>query len=151
MSNLQRERDARNWIVATLEATGIYDAVYSGAFAREDGRSAEDKRVAIVEPLDSTPFDPWSGGDGPFDYVECRLTLAFEARERDGIDCDDQAERLYAVAANALTGSNLGGLAMPAFSKFGRTAWRPPKAPGRRIEATFTYRYLVDEGLNVDP
>lgn len=150
MANTQRERDVRDWIKRTLEATNAFDAVYAGAFAKADGHSAEDALAASIDPMDSANSDPWSGDGGVADFVDVRLRLTFYARSSDGIACDDRVERLYNAAFNALTGSTLGGLAMPAFSKFGRPTWKDSKAPERRIEATFAYRYLVDEGMNLD-
>lgn len=150
MANTQRERDARDWIKRTLEATNAFDAIYAGAFAKADGHSSGDHLAASIEPVDATNSDPWSGDGAIADFVDVRLRITFYARARDGLDCDDAAERLYNLAYNALTGSNLGGLAMPAFSKFSRPAWKDAKAPERRIEATFSYRYLVDDGMNVD-
>jgi len=149
IANALRERDAREAIRAALEATGAFDAVYLGAFPLIDGRSAKDALAAAIEPVDGNINARYDGGGAGLDSMaDARVQITFLARDEDGRRCDENVERLFMTALNVLTGSNLGGLAMPRFSRFGRYVWRRANPPERRIDAEFHFRYLIDQAAS---
>ena len=76
--------------------------------------------------------------------MTCRLNLIFLARHEDPQIRDDTAELLLNIAADALGGNTLGGVALPSRTRIQSWIWQTPAAPERRIMAVLEFQYLVD-------
>ena len=65
---------------------------------------------------------------------------------------DEGVELLLNTAANALNGQSLGGLIFPQTARITGWDWQPVTVPERRIQAIFSYQYIVDnwDGYDVN-
>ena len=145
----EQEARIREAIAAALRRLPAFDGVYFGAFAGIDGHSAEDRRAVAIEPMDSTSTPSWDAGDGG-QVIDCRTRITILARDRDGERCDSITGAMFASAYNELLKTSLGGLVLPEHSVLSRWTWQKPKAPERRVEATFQCRYLIDVSMLED-
>ena len=76
--------------------------------------------------------------------VTSRVTITLLYRCEDPQLRDEGAELLFDTAANALNGQSLATLTLPDTTKFTAWRWLPPTPPERRIQASFTYQYIID-------
>lgn len=126
-----------------LEQTGAFDGVYLAGLPEDRGEPSGDACAAAVEPAETRVALPWDDAAGAL-LLTCRVQLTLLARHEDPQTRDETAERLLAVAANALGGGTLGGAALPPRSGIRCWTWQKPVAPERRITAVLEYQYLVD-------
>lgn len=138
-----RDRDVRNAIQEALVATGEFDEVSLAGVPETWGSGASDLAAAFIEPAteqDTTRWDDAQDGDM---IVTSVAKITFAARNSDAQLCDEAVERLHNIAANALNGTSLADLTMPAMTRFQSATWLKRTAPERRIETRFSYQYLV--------
>jgi hypothetical protein len=141
-----RDRDVRNAIAAALTATGAFDpgAVYLTGLPEDYGQPASETAAASIQPDSSTQEDRWdSQTDGGL-LVTSRVRITLIYRHDDPQLRDEGAELLLDTAANALNGQNLAGLTLPGLTRFTGWTWLPATAPERRIQAGFSYAYIVE-------
>ena len=138
-----RERDIRNLIGDLLDQTGAFDGVYLSGLPEERGENCGDSRAVVIEPDMTTRADPTDDFDGD-PLLSCQLKLIFMARDEDPQVRDEAAELLLNVAAVALDGNTLSGMALPSRTKIRSWSWHKPVAPERRITAMLEFQYLGD-------
>jgi hypothetical protein len=138
-----RERDVRQVVHDLLDQTGAFDGVYLSGLPERRGGRAGDSRSVYIEPAETTRSDPSDDWEGE-PLLTCRLNLIFLARHEDAQLRDESAELLLNVAADALGGNSLGGVALPSRTRIQSWTWQPSAAPERRIMAVLEYQYLVD-------
>jgi hypothetical protein len=146
-----RERDARCAVRDLLDQSGVFDGVYLSGLPQDRGERCGDANAVAIEPMETTESDPWDDVDGDL-VLTCRLGLTILARHEDPQVRDETAERLLNMAANALFGNTLGGLALPSMTRIRSWNWQKPRAPERRISAVLEFQYLVSgwNEFNID-
>ncbi len=144
-----RERDIRNQVAELLEQTGAFDGVYLSGLPEDRGESAADSHAVAIEPWQTAQAQPSDDYQGD-PLLSCRVNLIILARHEDPQLRDETAELLLNVAIDALGGSSLGGLVLPARTQVTSWAWQKPRAPERRISAVLELQYLGSgwNGLN---
>jgi hypothetical protein len=147
---MARDRDVRNAIVAALEATNAFDAIYTTGLPNFDDQSAEDILAVSIQPIDWNERDEFDDAPSAYMQIESRLRLVFVARTADPQARDDSAEDLLDFARDALNGQVLAGITLPTWTKFSSGKWEDPTPPERKITAVFTYRYLVPTWADFD-
>jgi hypothetical protein len=138
-----RERDVRETIRDVLEDTGAFDGVYLGGVPEDRGTPSGHARAVSVEPGDTAAAAPWDDTAGDL-LMSCRVNLTILARDNDPQIRDETAELLLNIAANALNGRALGGVALSCTPRIRSWSWQKPRPPERRVAAVLEYQYLVD-------
>jgi hypothetical protein len=128
-------------------ATGAFDAVSLGGLPEDHGSGSSNTALAAIEPLSSDQADRWDNAPEGGLIVTSLVTITLLYRHEDAQLRDEAVELLLDTAANALNGQSLAALTLPPLTRFVSWRWEKPKAPERRISATFSYQYLV-EGWN---
>jgi len=147
---MSRDRDVRTAIQTALMATNAFDAVYLWGLPEVYGSGASAAAVAAVDPVSSTQSDRWDSQTAGGLVVESRVAITLIARNDDPQLRDEAAELLLDKAANALNGQSLAGLTLPALTRFQSWSWTTPTPPERRIDAAFSYQYIVEGWGNYD-
>ncbi len=139
-----RDRDVRNAMQTALAATGAFDAVFLWGLPEAHGSGASRLALATIEPLSSAQEDKFDSAATGSLVVASQVQLTLLARHEDPQTRDENAELLLDVAADALNGQSLAGFTIPELTRLVSWRWSPPTAPERRIEAVFSYQYIVD-------
>lgn len=147
---MARDRDIRNAMVAALEATNAFDAIYTTGLPKFDDKSAEDLLVVSIQPIDWSESDAYDDAPAGYMQIEGRVRFVFVARAQDEQARDDSVEDLLDFARNALNAQSLAELTMPTWTKFISGKWEDPAPPERKITAVFMYRYLVPTWTDFD-
>jgi hypothetical protein len=147
-----RDRDVRSAIAAALVATSAFDpgAVWLWGLPETYGSGASLQAAAAIEPDASQQDDDFDDDPAGGLVITSRVRLTFLYRHEDPQLRDEGVELLINVAANALNGTKLGALTIPAWTKFLAWQWQTPTPPERRIVASFSYKYLIEGWDNFD-
>jgi hypothetical protein len=146
-----RDRDVRNDIVARLIATNAFDPGAVWLWCPDDlGEGTSLTSAVGVEPESSSQRDEWDDQPGGGLIVTSTVMITVYHRLEDTQLRDEGAERLLAVAANALNGKALANLTMPALTRFVSWRWQTPAPPERKIVATFSYQYISEGWVDYD-
>jgi hypothetical protein len=146
-----RDRDVRNAIQAALAATDVFDvsanegaAVWIWGPPEEWGTGSGNECAAWVIPQSSRQEDFWDSAPAGGLVITSRVAIVLAYRHSDPQLRDEGAELLLDTAANALNGQDLGGQIIPQTARITGWEWQQPAAPERRIQATYTYQYIVE-------
>jgi hypothetical protein len=168
---MSRDRDVRNAIQAALVATGAFDVDNHGAAAvwiwglPEDYGTHFNQAAAAIVPMSSRQEDLWDAAPAGGLVVTSRVQIVLLYRSQDPQLRDEGAELLLDTTADALNGQNFASYTIPATSQplgnfvFPQTAriiqwdWQPVTVPERRINAIFSYQYIVPnwDGYDTTP
>jgi hypothetical protein len=159
---MSRDRDVRNAIQAALVATNAFDTdLNTGAAVwiwglPEDYGSFYTQAAAAIVPMSSRQEDLWDSAPSGGLVVTSRLGLILLYRNGDPQLRDEGAELLLDTVADALNGQNfaaftvpqtnepLGNFVIPQTARVIQWDWQPPTVPERRINAVFSYQYIVE-------
>lgn len=147
---MARDRDIRDAIVAALQATNAFDAIYTTGLPKFDDQSAEDLLAVSIQPIDWSESDAYDDAPAGYMQIEGRVRFVFVARAQDEQTRDDSVEDLLDFARNTLNAQVLAGVTMPTWTKFVSGKWEDPTPPERKITAVFMYRYLVPTWTDFD-
>jgi len=148
---MSRERDIRNWIRTTLEATDLFDNVdlTGDPIAYSEGQITSN--TAIVDPIKSSDATLWDGG--PLDGIEttCMIRIRVVTNDNDSQVRDERCERLMNQVKVSLDGTNLGSSdVVPAMTYVSDVKWADAEAPMRQIECHLYFRYLTSSSASFD-
>jgi hypothetical protein len=122
------------FVVPALEATREFDVVALRHSSEIHSKSeAFDRAAAFLEIDGFEEKDVRDDyGDTPSDRT-VEFTLVIAVRREDIDERDDEADRLCAVAANAINDLAMGGANYPALTRVRGGKWQPPQTPERRV------------------
>ena len=146
-----RDRDVRNAIQAALIATDAFDASANEGAAvwiwgppEDHGTSSNVQAAAWIVPQSSRQEDLWDAAAAGGLVITSRVAITLAYRHIDPQLRDEGAELLLDTAANALNGQNLAGVTFPQTARFIQWDWQPATVPERRIQAIFSYQYIIE-------
>jgi hypothetical protein len=139
-----KDRDVRNAVQAALMATSAFDGVWIWGLPEDYGTGSSQGAAAAITPLSSRQEDLWDAAAAGGLVITSRLQITLLYRHPDPQTRDEAAELLLDVAANALNGNGLDGLVLEQTARVTGWDWQPPVAPERRIQATYSYQYIVE-------
>jgi hypothetical protein len=146
-----RDRDVRNAIQAALVATDAFDvsanegaAVWIWGLPEDWGTGSSNQAAAAIIPQSSRQEDLWDAAPSGGIVITSRVAIVLAYRHSDPQLRDEGAELLLDTTANALNGQDLGGQIIPQTARVIGWDWQQPAAPERRIQATFSYQYIVE-------
>jgi hypothetical protein len=146
-----RDRDVRNAIQSALAATNAFDvspnegaAVWIWGLPEDWGTAAHNQAAAAIVPMSSRQEDLWDSAPTGGLVITSRVGLILCYRHNDPQLRDEGAELLLDTAANALNGQDLGGQIIPQTARITAWDWQQPTVPERRIQATYSYQYIVE-------
>lgn len=125
------------------EATGEFDLATTGGLPEIQGGASGDTAVVVIEPLDWTDDSPYDDPDQPILVRTATVKVTVLAIDEDPPACDEKAERLANLLANAWNGKPLGGLTYPDKTMFSTGRWLKVDGAERRVEMKFVYAYEV--------
>lgn len=145
-----RDRDVRNAIQAALTDTDAFNGVHVWGLPEDYGSGSSEQAAVWIVPQSSRQEDLWDAAPGGGLVITSRIGLLLAYRHNDPQARDEGAEQLLDTAANALNGNGLGGLIWPQAARITGWDWQPPASEERRIQATFTCKYIVEGWDNYD-
>lgn len=139
-----RDRDVRNAMQAALEATDAFSGVHVWGSPEDYGSGSSEQAAVWIIPQSSRQEDPWDAAAAGGLVITSRVAIVLLYRHEDPQLRDEGVELLLDTAANALNGQDLGGQIFPQTARIVQWDWQPPTAPERRINAIFSYQYIVE-------
>jgi len=139
-----RDRDVRNAIQAAMIATNAFDLGAVWMWAEDQGTPASQSAAAMITPMSSRQEDLWDSAPGGGLLITSLVKIEVAYRGEDAQTRDEGAELLLDTTANALNGQSLGGLILPQTARMQGWNWQETITPERRIQATFSYQYIVE-------
>jgi len=114
------------------------------------GTGSSVQAAAAIVPQGSRQEDLWDAPTAGGLVITSRVGLILLYRNEDAQLRDEGAELLLDTAANVLNGQNLADLTLPQTARIVQWDWQPPTVPERRIQAVFSYQYIVEGWDNYD-
>jgi hypothetical protein len=141
-----RDRDVRNAIQTALISTDAFNGVHVWGLPEDYGSGSSEQAAVWIVPQSSRQEDLWDAAPAGGLVITSRigLLLVYRSSSDDPQTRDEAAELLLDTAANALNGQDLGGLIFPQTARIVSWDWQPPASAERRIQATFSYQYIVE-------
>jgi hypothetical protein len=139
-----RDRDVRNAIQAALVATNAFNGVFVWGLPEDYGSGASNEAFAAVVPQSSRQEDLWDAAAAGGIVITSRVSIVLAFRQIDPQLRDEGAELLLDTAANVLNGQSLAGLTFTQTARIVQWDWQPVTVPERRINAVFSYQYIVE-------
>jgi hypothetical protein len=139
-----RDRDVRNAIQAALVATNAFNGVFVWGLPEDYGSGASNEAFAAVVPQSSRQEDLWDAAAVGGIVITSRVSIVLAFRQIDPQLRDEGAELLLDTTANALNGQSLAGLTFTQTARIVQWDWQPVTVPERRINAVFSYQYIVE-------
>jgi hypothetical protein len=135
-----RDRGILKLIAGLLTATEEFHDVTTGGLPEQVGSSAENLKLASLELAAFEEVARWDDGD-----IErtVQFWLWILVRDPDPDTRDDEADRLQAVAANAIVGQSVGGATFIGKTKLGRGVYEPARGVERRLKVMGQFAYEV--------
>lgn len=147
---MSRDRDVRNAIQTALVETNAFNAVYVWGLPEDYGSGASNEAFVAIVPQSSRQEDLWDSEPAGGLVITSRVAIVLANRNIDPQLRDEGAELLLDTAANALNGQSLAGLTLPPTTRVISWDWQAPTVPERRINAIFSYQYIVDSWNDYD-
>ena len=138
-----RDRPILRLIRDALMASKEFDAVTTSGLPEMDGQSAGIARLGSLELQSSKEVVLFSD---PYNVTVERTVhflLTVSDRDNDPDARDDEADRLVAVAANAINGNDFGGVTIVDRTFLSAGTHLPPMGVERRIKAAGQFVYLI--------
>jgi hypothetical protein len=139
-----RDRDVRNAIQAALAATDAFNGVHVWGLPEDYGSGSSEQAAVWIVPQSSRQEDLWDAAAAGGLVITSRISLLLAYRHDDPQARDEGVELLLDTATNVLNGQDLGGLIFPQTARITGWDWQPPASAERRIQATFSYQYIVE-------
>jgi hypothetical protein len=136
-----RDRDFLRLVRDALEATNEFHEVTTRGLPEDAGGSAESLKLAALSLAGFTEQTWFNGGAGVPQYREVQFTLTVLVRDPDPDACADEADRLGAVAADAVNGRSLGGLTFTDKTRLTGGKYLPSATPEVRLQIAGTFAY----------
>ena len=145
-----RDRDVRNAIQAALTATGAFNAVHVWGLPADYGSGSSEQAAAWIVPQNSRQQDDWDAAPEGGLLITSQVAIVLAYRDDDPQLRDEGVELLLDTTANALNGQGLAGLILPQTARMLGWSWQPPESAERRIQAMFSYQYIIEGWDNYD-
>ena len=116
----------------------------SGVCRKTTAAAASEQTAAAIVPQSSRQEDLWDAAPAGGLVITSRVRIILLYRHDDPQLRDEGAELLLDTAANALNGQGLAGQIIPQTARIVQWDWQSPAVPERRINAMFSYQYIVE-------
>lgn len=140
---LLRDRPILKLIKAALDATGEFHEVTTAGEPEFAGVSSESYKLASLELGKwKEEFLGWDT-NAVAQLRTVQFTLTVHVRDPDPVARDNEADRLYAVAANAVNGNSFGDTTFTDFTYLHGGRQLPVRGAERRTEITGQFAYEI--------
>jgi len=128
------------------EADGYHEVATTGT-PEAAGRSAEHYRKISLDIAGWSEESRWSEGGGAITLLRnVDFTLTIHVRDADPDARDDEADRLYCLAANVINHQSFDAWLVPGMTWLSRARYLPTDGTERRIQCSGRFTYLVTSG-----
>ncbi len=142
-----RDTDIYAEIVRLLAATGKFSRVAYPDPTEIDGKSADNKTLAIVLPGSGDESQGWDEAYEDRIVRKVSWTLEIAVRNSQPAARDELVVRLANLAHSTLDYQSLLGVTLPEWTKFKGDKTVPAKPPDRRIQLSGEFHYFVSGNL----